>query len=169
MSPAIQFSVYGTPRPKGSAKAFLPKGWTRPIITSDNKGLKAWEDTIRAALQDVMANTSGDVLTAIYDAPIAVTLRFHLPRPQSLSKKVALPTKKPDLDKLARGAIDALNGILFKDDSQVVAIGARKTYATTAPHVDILVEAWTAAVDPIDRTSPQALLDLTPALKESHG
>jgi len=140
--PQIQFTVHGTPQPKGSAKAFMPKGWTRPIITSDNKSLKAWEQTIRAELQRVMSETDGDVLTAIFLAPVSVTLIFHLPRPQSLPRRVIEPTKKPDLDKLARAAIDALNGVLFKDDAQVVAIGTRKRYAETAPRVDVIVESW---------------------------
>ena len=45
----IKFTVYGDPSPKGSARAFVPKGWTRPIITSATKGLKAWEGKNAAA------------------------------------------------------------------------------------------------------------------------
>lgn len=139
--PEITFTVHGVPKPKGSAKAFMPKGWTRPIITSDNKGLRAWEDTIRGALQDVMRDTEGDVLTAIFNAPIALTLVFYLPRPKA-AKHVRYSTKKPDLDKIVRGAVDPMNGMLFKDDAQVVAINARKLYADGGAKLDVIVEAW---------------------------
>lgn len=138
--PAIRFTVYGTAQPKGSAKAFLPKGWTRPVITSDNRSLKAWEQTVRDRLQRVMAETPRADLDALFDGPVLVALEFHLPRPKSLPKRVTLHTKKPDVDKLARGTVDALNGVLFHDDSQVVEVRARKVYAETCAKVEIRVE-----------------------------
>lgn len=33
----VSFTVLGTPQPQGSAKGFVPKGWTRAVITTDNK------------------------------------------------------------------------------------------------------------------------------------
>jgi Holliday junction resolvase RusA-like endonuclease len=140
--PQIAFTVTGQPQPKGSARAFMPKGWTRPIITSANPNLKQWEATIKGELQRVMADTPRDVLNELYDAPVSVTLIFRVARPKSLAKRVTEATKKPDLDKLARGAIDALSGVLFRDDAQVVAINARKQYAESAAQLDIVVESW---------------------------
>jgi len=136
----VRFTVYGLAQPKGSAKAFLPKGWTRPVITSDNRSLKAWEQTVRDRLQAVMAETPRADLEALFDGPVLVALEFHLPRPKSLPKRVTLHTKKPDVDKLARSTVDALNGVLFHDDSQVVEVRARKVYAETCAKVEIRVE-----------------------------
>lgn len=42
---------------------------------------------------------------------------------------IVRPTKKPDVDNLAK-VIDGLNGIAFKDDSQVVALNVVKVYST---------------------------------------
>jgi len=151
--PEIKFTVWGTARPKGSARAFVPKGWTRPIITSDNQGLKAWEDTIRATLQDVMNTTPAGIRGEIFDAPVALMLIFHLPRPKA-AKHLRYSTKKPDLDKLVRGAIDAMNGILFHDDAQVVAISARKLYADGGARLDVTAEAW---VEPTYRKPPKEI------------
>jgi hypothetical protein len=39
MTDAVSFRVLGLPQAKGSTKAFMPKGWTRPILTSTCKGL----------------------------------------------------------------------------------------------------------------------------------
>jgi len=39
---------------------------------------------------------------------------------------------KPDIDKLCRAVLDALTGIAYADDSQVVALDASKVYGPTA-------------------------------------
>ena len=47
-------------------------------------------------------------------------------------KRVTEVTTKPDVDKLARAALDALTGVLWADDSQVVSLHAQKEYAGEA-------------------------------------
>ena len=131
----IQFTVYGDPAPKGSSRAFVPKGWTRPIITSATKGLKAWEGKIAAAA-GVLAN--GVLLTD----PVIVTIAFYLSRPKSKKKGPIPHTTRPDLDKLIRGATDALTGIVWKDDAQAVEIRATKAYVETqdeAPRAEFTI------------------------------
>jgi Holliday junction resolvase RusA-like endonuclease len=142
VTPRIYFIVHGNAQPKGSARAFVPKGWKRPVVTSDNPNLKRWETTIRGELQRVMAETRQDIKAAIFEAPVRVSLAFYVARPKSLPKRVAHATKKPDLDKLVRGAIDSLSGVLIKDDSQVISILARKLYAQGAPYLEVIVEAY---------------------------
>lgn len=125
--------VLGVAQPKGSTRAFVPKGWTRPIITSANKSLKGWEDSIRAAAQEQCAGV-------FYDGPIVVGITFYLPRPKSLPKRETHHVKRPDLDKLVR-SLDALTGVLWKDDSQITMIVASKTYAVGQPQTVIEVES----------------------------
>ncbi|MDK7716052.1 RusA family crossover junction endodeoxyribonuclease [Aerococcus urinae] len=51
----------------------------------------------------------------------------------ALAKKwLLLPTKRPDLDNYAKSILDASNGVLFKDDSQVVKLSVTKAYAPMA-------------------------------------
>jgi Holliday junction resolvase RusA-like endonuclease len=125
VSNPIQFTVYGSALPKGSMKAFLPKGQTRPIITSATKGLKDWEHKIASAAQ---AQATGILLTG----PCRVSITFFLARPASLPKRKRFHTTRPDLDKLIRGATDALKDVLWKDDAQAVEILASKHYTETA-------------------------------------
>jgi len=54
---------------------------------------------------------------------------------------VSRPTSKPDLDNVAKGILDAMNGVVFKDDCQVVELVLRKRYAETAQAVVEVVEA----------------------------
>lgn len=68
---------------------------------------------------------------------LGLTITFYFSRPKSHfnRKGVLLPsspilhTKKPDIDNLIKFVLDALNGHLYVDDSQVVSISATKQYA----------------------------------------
>lgn len=64
--------------------------------------------------------------------PVEVDIRFYLPRPASLAKKLAAMVKRPDIDKLGRAILDALTDVVFEDDSQVVDLFLRKRYADEA-------------------------------------
>ena len=48
----IQFTVYGHPEPQGSTRAFVPKGWTRPVITTASKKMKPWRQQITGTAID---------------------------------------------------------------------------------------------------------------------
>ena len=131
----VTFTVSGAPKPNGSMRAFVPKGGNRPVLTTSNAGLKAWEQTIRSVAQAHVSAYTTD--------PVRVRLRFALPCPKSLSRRASRRphTKRPDVDKLARAALDALTGVIFRDDSQVYALSAVKHYARDdqPPHVTISI------------------------------
>lgn len=130
----IAFTVLGVAMPKGSTRAFMPKGAKFPVVVHDNKpSLKGWENSIRAAIQQYAGGT-------FFDGPVLVRIAFYLPRPKSLSRKVVWHTKKPDLDKLARGSLDAMKGVLWGDDSQVVQLQVTKHYAADQPQAVIEIE-----------------------------
>ena len=77
---------------------------------------------------------------------LIVNLVFGIPIPKSTSKsKTELmangtirPTKKPDVDNLAKAVMDALNGVAWVDDSQVVRVSIYKEYAKE-PYVYIYI------------------------------
>ena len=73
------------------------------------------------------------------EGPISLICYFYMPRPLSHygtgknrnKLKSASPvyhTKKPDLDNLVKFVKDCLNGIAWRDDSQVVKLSAVKKY-----------------------------------------
>jgi Holliday junction resolvase RusA-like endonuclease len=122
----LSFTVYGPPVPQGSTKAFIPKGWKRAIITSDNKKLKPWRQDVAGQALSAMEAAGEDVS---HDA-IGIRIRFIFAKPKSTSKKVLHKTTKPDIDKLLRGALDALTGIAFVDDAQVVSTSCTKQFGS---------------------------------------
>lgn len=122
----VSFQVFGVPRPKGSARAFVATRNGKPaaIITSDNKRLKPWEDAVRDAAQGV----AGEVFFT--DAAVRLEIEFWFPRPASAKRPYL--TTKPDLSKLIRGAEDALTGVLFRDDCLITEVVATKRYVDGA-------------------------------------
>ena len=71
-----------------------------------------------------------------------VSSYFTVPASWSLKKqRMALdgrlrPTKKPDVDNVIKSVADSLNGIAWKDDSQIVTVIANKWYSDR-PRVDM--------------------------------
>ena len=61
----------------------------------------------------------------------------YFPIPKSTSKKkreemergLILPTKKPDTDNIAKAILDALNGLAYYDDAQIVYLQVSKRYS----------------------------------------
>lgn len=49
------------------------------------------------------------------------------------------PTKKPDIDNIAKSILDALNKLAYRDDTQVVTLHMEKHYAED-PRVEVEIE-----------------------------
>lgn len=73
------------------------------------------------------------------EQPLEMNIVFYMPIPKSYSKKQRAeilngrlkPTKKPDIDNLIKSVLDALNGLAYADDSQIIKVTAVKRYAET--------------------------------------
>lgn len=119
----VSFFVPAEPQAKGSMRAFVPKGWNRPVVTSTNKHLKSYESLVR-----MEANKIWNAPVLDRNTPVNVWLVFCFIKPRSTPKKVVEKLTKPDLDKLIRPILDAMTGIVWVDDSQVVRIVASKIF-----------------------------------------
>lgn len=127
--------VYGAPQPAGSKKAFiLGKGPNRrAIITDDAKRSRPWKNNVAQQAGEAMADHGLDALLA---GPLHVTFQFYRRRPKShfgargnvKPKAPPYPTTKPDLLKLARAVEDALAGVVYQDDAQIISEELRKLY-----------------------------------------
>lgn len=66
----------------------------------------------------------------IWRFPIQLSLRFHFFPPKNFKGKIpSWRPKRPDLDNLAKLVKDALNGVLWVDDAQIVKLDASKIYS----------------------------------------
>ena len=74
-----------------------------------------------------------------------VNVYHGIPKSWSRNKKidaiadVIYPTTKPDIDNILKGIMDALKGIVWKDDAQVVIIEAMKEYGEFS-RVEMIIE-----------------------------
>ena len=126
----VHFTVWGDPKPQGSMRHI---GGGRMIHKPD---MLDWRFQVTNA-----ANKAMDGRLPLEGA-VTVDLHFTVPRPKSLPKKITLPIRRPDIDKLARAVLDALvYGGCLGDDSQVVTLVAHKHYATpeSLPGVTVIV------------------------------
>ena len=135
---SIAFVVHGIPVGQGSMKSLGPKR----IVASNAATLHPWRSVVAIAASQAMRGR------ALLTGPLHVSVDFGFPRPRShfdshgdlrpLAPEYRDST--PDLDKLLRALGDALTGIVWGDDRQVVSITATKPYVDP-PVTTVLVEA----------------------------
>jgi Holliday junction resolvase RusA-like endonuclease len=74
--------------------------------------------------------------------PLRVDIDAYFPYPKSMSKKNRELTRyhinKPDKDNLEKLVLDALNGVIYKDDSCVCSGLTQKFYSET-PRIEIRI------------------------------
>lgn len=95
-----------------------------------------WKEHVRAQAKMWAGPSAHELLNG---SPMALHLRFVLPRPRNIPKRVTQHVKKPDLDNLVKAVKDALTGVLYARDSQVVTLVAHKVYGKK-PGVHIAVK-----------------------------
>jgi Holliday junction resolvase RusA-like endonuclease len=126
----ISFQIPGPPQGKARARTFFNyKLGHMSSITPEKTVL--YENLVKMSYQLVSQYISVK--------PLRVYIRacFEPPRSASKAKRLDMvtdkirPTKKPDIDNIAKVILDALNGIAYKDDTQVVTLEVRKFYKDT--------------------------------------
>lgn len=132
----MAFTVLGDPQPQGSKTTIQQKG-RRPRVIEDNPLTMPWRQAVAAAAQQAMNGRQ------IRTGPLRLTATFVLKRPAGHwgtgrnadtlkpSAPVYCPTR-PDADKLLRAVGDALTGVVFRDDTQLVIVHAEKHYGAPA-------------------------------------
>ena len=117
------FSCEGTPVPQGSMKVI-----NGHILHSQGSALAVWRSTIALSARFAGAKP--------LDGPMGIDVTFRVRRPKTVKRDY--PSVAPDLDKYIRACLDALTGICYIDDSQIVDISSKKVYSDT-PGADISV------------------------------
>ena len=135
----ISFTVPGEPIAKARARVFFNKHLGRAMAYTPSK-TASYENYIKLIASQEWPR---EPLTC----PIVLTVRVYRSIPKSISKKkVSLaelghirPTTKPDCDNYLKSIFDALNNMVFKDDSQIISAHVHKFYSAY-PRTEIEVE-----------------------------
>jgi Holliday junction resolvase RusA-like endonuclease len=138
MTMMLMYTVYGEPVGKGRPR-FARRGKFTSTYTPQKT--KTYEDEIRMMAKAAMGSSEP------LDTPMTVAIYIRVGIPASYSKQkrkdalsgVLRPTKKPDLDNIAKCFLDGMNDIVYLDDKQVVNLHVTKVYAET-PAVEVMVK-----------------------------
>ena len=140
----MEFTVPGQPLPLKRHRSYLAGGRIR-CYNPSAKNQTLWRQ--RALATGLLP-----------DVPLTGALKlvivFYLQRPKShyragkFSDQLkpsapVFPTSTPDVDNLAKFVLDALNKVLFEDDSQVVELNCKKLFGeprTTVRLTEIVLE-----------------------------
>jgi len=136
----IQFNVPGQPVGKGRPRIGNVGQHARMFTPGKTV---SYESTVALAASQAMQGRE------LIDGPVRVLMRMTLIIPASWSRKKqeqALagqirPTTKPDADNVIKAIFDAINGVVWRDDVQVVELGVSKVYGAVpgvAVHVSPL-------------------------------
>ena len=126
----IEFVVKGTSVPKARPKVAM-RGEHPVIYTPRNTA--QFELYVK---QIATENAPPKLLTGA----LAMELRFFLQRPQSLPARIEYDTKKPDIDNLGKSVMDALEGVIYERDAQIVSLHVIKVYGV--PRCEIAIEEF---------------------------
>jgi Holliday junction resolvase RusA-like endonuclease len=131
----LTFEVIGRPQGKGSKRAMPIKGRTgqRIVMVDSNKNAAPWAATVSAAAAEAMGDHE------LEGGAVIVSIGFYFGRPRmhyGVGKNInrvraSAPRHKitaPDLDKLARCALDALIGVVVRDDAQITGLHLAKLW-----------------------------------------
>lgn len=138
---SITFTVPGNPQGKARARTFYNQKLGRSQSITPEKTV-LYENLVK---QCFTANCDG----GFFDKePLVMMVIAYFPIPKSTTKKdrqlimggLLYPTKKPDADNIAKVICDALNGVAYGDDTQVVSLTVMKEYTDAEPRVEVYID-----------------------------
>lgn len=141
MPVGVTFTVPGEAATAGSKKAVPTKQGWRVIDQQERKG-KPWRAAIQAAAAAEMRGS------ALFTGPLCLIVRIERVRPaghygrtglSAIGRRSPYPTTRPDLLKHVRALEDALTGVVWRDDAQVVEQHLEKRWGARAQTV---VAVW---------------------------
>lgn len=130
---AVSLVIDGIPVPKGRPR------FTRQGFAYTPQKTREYEKMVADIARKIMSGKPP------LDFPVKVLAVAYMPMPKMSMKKTAdavagyiLPAKKPDIDNLAKAALDACNGIIWRDDALICSLLVKKRYAVR-PRLEIKV------------------------------
>lgn len=127
----MQFIVEGEAVPKSRPRFANGRAYT-PKRTKD------YEQKVREAY-------TGDMYPAGIPLKMLITAYFAIPKSatvkasEEMIKGLIRPLKRPDADNIAKAICDALNGVAYADDKQIVRLTVAKYYSIW-PRVEIEID-----------------------------
>ena len=128
------FTVPGKPQGKARARTFYD-GRSKKMNSITPEKTVLYENLVKTCFQQKYGQERFSD-----DAYIVARIAAFFEPPKSISKKKRAemltgkiwPAKKPDSDNIAKVVLDALNGIAYHDDTQIIRLSVIKAYKEEA-------------------------------------
>lgn len=117
----IMFEVPG--KPQGKARARTTRYGT---YTPEKTVL--YENLIKVCYRQVTDYYTEEPLHMTIEAVFEPVKSTSKVRRKKMLEGEIKPSKKPDIDNIAKVVLDALNGVAYKDDTQVISLAVTKRY-----------------------------------------
>ncbi|MBG0964113.1 RusA family crossover junction endodeoxyribonuclease [Bacillus sp. SRB1LM] len=133
----IKFTVLGEPVAQGRPRAGIRNG---KISMKDPMKSRNFKQYVRLV-------ASQNAPEELLEGPLFLEVKVYKPLLKKFSKKKRLeaeqglirPATKPDVDNYAKGILDGLNSVLWRDDNQVVDLHVSKWYSEK-PRIEVTVK-----------------------------
>ena len=138
----LMFEIPGSPVGQGRPKFSTINGHAKAYDPEKSRNYKAY---VRLLATQAMKENDFEMITGA--CAIKIWAYFDIPKSKSKKfKEAALaskerPTKKPDADNIVKAILDALNGLMYKDDSCIVELSCVKYYSDV-PRVEVYVQDY---------------------------
>jgi crossover junction endodeoxyribonuclease RusA len=108
------------------------KGGAKPraVITSSNPRLKTFRQEVASCAIEAVSRGEMELPAADTHVPVSLDITLHFLKPPSVPRKRTHMVVKPDIDKTLRSCLDAMTGIIYRDDAQVVSVSVSKVYSS---------------------------------------
>ena len=131
------FTIPGkaVPQGRGRAARIHTKTGREFVKVMDESKSRNWKAYIKYLAAHEMQRSNFEGFSSI--SPLRMRVMVVMVRPKK-PKNPHWPIVKPDVSNIIKGIEDALNGLVYPDDSQLVEIAIRKQYGDLAEtHVQI--------------------------------
>jgi Holliday junction resolvase RusA-like endonuclease len=125
------FTVEGTPIAKGRPKFRRINNFVSVYTPAKTKSYEVEVGKLAKAAMGDQEPLETPMVVCVYIS-MAVPKSYSKKRRQDCLDKVERPLKKPDIDNVVKAITDAMNGIVYQDDCQIVSLHSTKVYASEA-------------------------------------
>ncbi|MEH6848578.1 RusA family crossover junction endodeoxyribonuclease [Bacillus pseudomycoides] len=133
----IKFTILTEPVAQGRPRASTINGKVRMYDPKKSRDFKRYVSAVAAKYAP----------QSLLEGPLQLEVKVYKPSLKTFSKRKAIaaeegllrPTTKPDVDNYVKGVKDALNNVIWKDDSQVVDLKVSKWYSEK-PRIEVCVK-----------------------------
>lgn len=133
----IKFTVFGEPVAQGRPR-FARRG--NFVTTYDPDKSREYKDTVYSVAMGYLPEKP-------LEGPLEITIDAFFTLPKSAKKadkalaesETLYHIKRGDVDNIAKGVMDSINGLIYKDDSHISRLIITKKYTMNLPRIEVSI------------------------------